>query len=150
MAEIQYEIQGLAELKAALKEMEGKVPKELAKGFKAIAATIADKVRSQMPPKFQKTVKASGTQTGGAVKYAAMQTSAPWNTAKNITGWWDFGGHVGRGRGWNRPWGVRTNGADGRFLYPTIKGEKSNTIKMIDDLIRTLAARAGFEQEGEI
>lgn len=143
MAEI--EIKGLKELKSALKELEGKVPKDLAQGFKAIASTLADKVRSQVAPKFQKSVKAGGTQKGGTIKYAEIQTTAPWNTAKNITGWWDFGGHVGRGKGWTRP-----HFPGGRLLYPTISRERSNTIKMVDTLIADLARRAGFETKGEL
>lgn len=144
MAEI--EIQGLKELKTALRDLEGKVPKELAAGFKEIASAVADKVRNQLPSKFQKTVKAGGTQRGGYVKYAEMTTTGPWNTAKNITGWWDFGGHVGRGRGWRRPVFEK-----GRFLYPTIARERANTIKAVDKLIEELAKRAGFdEQKGEL
>lgn len=143
MAEV--EIQGLAELRKALKDLEGKVPKELASGFKAIAMRVADKVRSMMPPKLQKTVKGSGTQKGGSIKYTSLKTVGPWNGNKNVTGWWDFGGIIGRQQS-----DVHPAVKGGRFVYPTIREEKPTTLAMVDDLIRDLAARAGFEQKGHV
>lgn len=144
MAEV--EIKGLKELKQGLRDVQLGLPKMLAAGFKSIAANIADKVRTNMPGKLAKTVKASGTQKGGAIKYVNAKVSGPWNTDKNVTGWWDFGGDVGPGKKIT----VRPFAKGGRFLYPTIAKERHNTIKAVDNLIEGLAKRAGFEQRGHI
>lgn len=133
-------IQGLSELKSALRELEGKVPKELAAGMKAIALEIVPKVQAKMPFRLgnaRKAVKASGTQRGASIKIGGD---------KALYGpWLDFGGAVGRRKSIKRPF-IQT----GRYLYPTIAEEHGATIKAVDKLVEELATRAGFTQRGEI
>lgn len=138
-------IDGLRDLKSGLKELEGKVPKDLSRGFKAIAMRIVDKIKPNFPGKLSGTVKASGTQKGGAVKFMNANVTGPWNGRKNVTGWWDFGGNVGRNKKVHRAFF-----SDGRFLYPTLRRERKNIVKDVDDLVRNLAQRAGFETRGHL
>ena len=143
--ELRIEIKGLGELKAKFKELEGKVPREMAKGFKALAETVASKVRSQMPSKLAPTVKASGTQKGGAIKYASLKPVGPWKGNKNVTGWWDFGGIIGKQQS-----NVHPAVKGGRFLYPAISAEHENTKKALDELLAGLFKSVGLETRGHL
>lgn len=153
MAEdVSIQVNGLVDLKAAFRDLEGKVPKELAAGFKQIAKDIVDDVKPKVPHRSgaaEASVKASGTQKGGSIK--AGGPKAPYYQ------WLDFGGSVGRGHqarqsgsgAVKRQWLGPPSGK-GRYIYPTIEAHRAATIKAVDELITGLAARAGFDVKGDL
>jgi HK97 gp10 family phage protein len=73
MAEIKVE--GLAELRKGLKDLDAKFPKELNKVAKASAEVVATEARQIVPRRsgaLQSSIKASGLAKGGVVKSGGL------------------------------------------------------------------------------
>jgi hypothetical protein len=131
MAE-QVRVRGLKELRAELRALEGKWPKELQKTNKAIAEQVAEGTRSAFSgmggsaPKVASTVKALAQQTRGQVKVGGGSGVASEVAMGNL-------------------WGSRTYRqfpapvAGGYGLYPTLAKMKPDIedryLKLLDDLL---------------
>ena len=134
------QVTGLRDLQRALKDFAEGTTRELATAMKTIATRVADDVRGRVPVKSgtaARTVKASGTARGAAIK--AGGDRAPYYQ------WLDFGGKVGRDRSVSRNF-IRS----GRYIYPSIARHHEETTRLVDDVVRTLAIKAGFETSGHL
>ena len=137
--DVHVEVTGLKELNKAFKKVDADLSKELKTGFKAIAESIAVKVRSKVPRlsgKAASSYKARGTQKGGGIAFGG--TKAPY------TPWLDFGGKVGRNKSIERPFITQ-----GRYLYPTITENKAEIIDQTDKLVEKVVKHSGFETKGD-
>lgn len=127
-------VEGLAELRKALKAVGGTAPKELAQAGREVASFVADDARDLaeglggVAAHVAPSVSGSGTQRGGAV--ALGGTAYPMATGA------EFGG---QGRPTTQQFKPHL-GRTGYFVYPTIRRDadriESEYTEKIDDLMR--------------
>ena len=137
---------GIAELRKALKQVSADLPGDLKNGFARLANKVAEAIRPKVPGtgRAASSIKGRGTAKGGAIVFGGSK-------APHFP-WLDFGGSVGRGhvpgRAWSgaikREWRGIPKG-EGRYVYPTIREKREDIIKEADDVLASIAARAGFE-----
>ena len=142
------EVRGLREISGALRKVDADVQRELRTGLKAIAEHVADEARGRVPHGLTgnaaASIKPRSTNRGAAIAFGG--TKAPYFP------WLDFGGSTGRGHvsgqsgsgSIKRPWLGKPQG-DGRYIYPAIKHQMSNTEQAIGDLVLDVAKKAGFD-----
>jgi hypothetical protein len=125
-------VEGIQELSRALKAVSKEAQKEMRKGFKDIAESVAADIRPKVPRKTgraAKSIKARGTNKGGSIAFGGPR-------ALHFP-WLDFGGdRRGNGGGIaSRPF-IK----EGRYVYPTISDNldeiKDKAEDLIDDLTR--------------
>lgn len=128
-------VEGLKEFRSNLKAMDKNLPKALRLAFNEAADLVVADARPRVPSRTGRargTVKARSTQTMARVVGGGNR--APYYP------WLDFGGRVGRGKQTKRP--VL---ADGRYIYPAFRANRTRfTDKMSDSLIK-VARSAGIE-----
>jgi hypothetical protein len=133
--EVEVRIQGLNELRRALKQVDSGLPKEMKRGFARIAERIVSKVAPKVPSR-------SGRARASLTARASGAIAAGGSKAQHYP-WLDFGGSVGRHKSIKREFVPQ-----GRYLYPTI-GEESGRIKEdVDAVLVRLIEAAGFETRG--
>lgn len=138
----EYHVEGLAEYKAALRQIDRELGGELRKGLNEVAQVVIDAARTRVPRRTgraQESMKAGSTQNAAQIKVGG--TAAPYYP------WLDFGGTVGRG---HRP-GVGGSGSvkrdfikKGRYVYPTAEDKRDAIIDKLEDVIHELTRKAGF------
>lgn len=146
------QVHGLKDLRTALRDIEKTLPRELASGLAEAAEIVAKGARPKVP---RRTGKAAASikvrKSQKAATLAVGGTKAPYFP------WLDFGGTVGRGR----VAGASKKAAEvagnvqrpvipgGRYIYPTLKDKDREVKDKIDEVLKRLAVRAGFETHGD-
>lgn len=135
-------VEGLTELKRALKAMDVAAPKEMQQGLKAIAGHVATVAGSKVPRRTGRAGRSYVARTKGAgVGIGIGGPRAP------HAPWLDFGGNVRRwgtaGKPITRP---RVEG--GRYLYPTIEAEMPATEAKLTALLGAVARTHGLDWRG--
>lgn len=128
-------IQGLRDIQAALKEIDGEAQKKLRLVLNEAAEMVASEARSRMPSKSGKaraSVKVASSQREARVKIGAAR--APYAP------WLDFGGKVGREGSVVRPFLK-----DGRYVYPSYYDLKPRLLEKIEQAVRELCTEHGIE-----
>lgn len=151
-------IEGLRELRRALKTVSADAPKELRDDLKEIAEAFVVKVRAKVPARSGRaraSYQARSTASGASVALGG-------NAAAHAP-WLDFGGstkidasksarvsakkakrkldshQAGRGRAY------REFIKGGRYFYPTLAEESRRIDEQVDASMRRIAERNGFE-----
>lgn len=101
------QVQGLGQLRSALRKVQADLPKELNVEFGRIAEQVAARVRPLVPHRSGKAAASVQGKSGGKIAFGGRQAE--------YYPWLDFGGRVGRGRSVIRP-----IVSGGRYVYPTI------------------------------
>lgn len=128
-------IEGLRELQATLRALDGESQKLLRGTLNEAAETVAAGARRRVP-----------TRTGrakGSVKTASSQREARVKAGSAkvpYLGFLDYGGRVGIGRSVSRPF-VRS----GRYVYPAYDANRDSIMKGLSDSIGRLITRAGLD-----
>lgn len=128
-------IEGLRELQATLRALDGESQKLLRGTLNEAAETVAAGARRRVP-----------TRTGrakGSVKTASSQREARVKAGSAKVpyfGFLDYGGRVGIGRSVSRPF-VRS----GRYVYPAYDANRDSIMKGLSDSIGRLITRAGLD-----
>lgn len=128
-------IQGLRELQAALKQMDGESQKQLRVALNSVAETVVAGAARRVP---RKTGRAAASLRARSSQREAAITGG----SKKVPyyGWLDFGGRVGRNKTVNRPV-VKS----GRYLWPTIAANRESLEKGLTTALADAARQAGFE-----
>lgn len=122
-------IEGLAELRKALKQVSDAAPKELAQAGKATASFVADHARGRaeglggVAAHVAPSIRPSGTQRGGAITFGG--SSYPMAAGA------EFGG---RGRPTTQQFQPHL-GRTGYFIYPTIREDAEQIEEHFSDAI---------------
>jgi hypothetical protein len=138
--EAKVQVKGIKDLQRGLNQLEEKAGPELRKGLNKIAAIVADAARDKVPRRSGKaaqSIKVGSTQRAAQIKTGG--TAAPYYP------WLDFGGKVGRGKSVRR-----TFIKEGRYIYPTLREKRGLVTEKVDELIRDLAVKAGFDTDGKV
>lgn len=150
MDDVALNVKGIKELRAALRSMDGDLPKQLRVEFLAVSSAVAGKIAGAVPHRTGRaaaSVKPRATQSGAAIAFGGSK--APYMP------WLDFGGSTGPGHrpgqagsgAIRRPWLGRPVG-EGRYVYPTIRRERPETMRRVDAAVAKVAAAAGFDTTG--
>jgi phage gpG-like protein len=130
----EYYIRGLAEFKAALRQIDNDLGGELRKGLNEVAQVVVDAARQDVPRRSgraQASMKAGSTQNAAQIKVGG--TAAPYYP------WLDFGGAVGRNKSVTRPFIQK-----GRYVYPAAEAQHDAIVNKLEDVIDGLTRKAGF------
>lgn len=128
-------IDGLRDLQAALRAMDGESQKLLRGTLNQAAETVAAGARRRVPTRTGKaagSIKVASSQREARVK--AGGTKAPYMP------WLDYGGRVGRGKSVVRPF-VK----GGRYVYPTYFANRDSILKGLSDSIDKLITQVGLD-----
>jgi hypothetical protein len=128
-------VDGMRELQAALKAVDGEAQKELRVVGNEVAELIvsgAQRLVARRSGRARGSIRAQSGQR--EVRISAGGGRAPYYA------WLDFGGNVGRkgsvGRAFLR---------DGRYLYPTYQRRRAELVTRLERGLAALVARAGLE-----
>ena len=128
------EIVGLRDFRRALRDTGAAAPRALRLAGNEAADLVVTGARSRMPSRSGKakaSVKARSTQT--AVKITSGGNRAPY------VPWLDYGGSVGV-----NDTAKRTFIADGRYVYPAYRAEKSKFEGLLREALQRVADDAGL------
>jgi hypothetical protein len=149
ISEVRLEIQGLAELSRALKQVDSEIPIKLRPGFMKVAKAIAADIQSKLPGSLKKAIGTRATQKGAGITFPGGEARGP----LDFYPWYDFGGSTGR----HHRVGVPFSGAvtrewwhEGRYVYPTIQEDRPQIEEMVDDVIQDACKRAELATEGSL
>lgn len=142
---LQVKIEGLKELRKAMRDAEAGSQKALQRRFKAVAAVVASAIAGKVTQgptgRAAASVRPRATATSAGI--VAGGQSAPYFP------WLDFGGSVGRGHKAGAPWSgavKRYNPKGGIWVYPTIE-EMSDVIEReAGEGIQDALEEAGWER----
>lgn len=128
-------IEGLRELQAGLRKMDGQSQKQLRLVFNEAAQIVADTAGARVP-----------TRTGRARASLGAKSGQREATVKGGSGaapyypWLDFGGRVGRNRSVSRPFLK-----EGRYIYAAFRDRRATIQKAIEDGVEKLIRDSGLE-----
>lgn len=128
-------IEGLRELQAALKDMDGESQKQLRLVLNDAAELVVSGARRRVPSRSGRargSIKASSGQREAKVKGGSAR--APYYP------WLDFGGSVGRNNSIKRPFLK-----DGRFIYATYNDRRAAIFKSLEKGLTKLVKESGLE-----
>lgn len=131
-------IDGIKELQASLKEVDGELQKQLRVVFNEAAQMVVDTAQAQIPKKSGKaarSVKAQSQQRKVIVKAGGKRVP--------YYGWLDFGGAVGRNKSIKRAFLK-----DGRYIYPAYYKNRDEILKHIEEGLTDLVKKAGLDING--
>lgn len=134
MAEV-VSIEGLRELQAALKRIDGQSQKKLRVVLNDAVQIIAEEAKGKVPTRSGRaagSIKAQSSQREAQIKAGGGR--APYYP------WLDFGGAVGRNNSVRRPF-IK----DGRYLYPTYKDKKTEFIQKMEEGLIELIESSGLK-----
>ena len=134
MSDFRVEVEGLKELRSALRNLEDKAPKELAKAGKQAAEVPIDTIVARIPYRTGRTrrsVRAFGTQTSAGIRAGGAKSPH--------LGWLDFGG--------KRPGDrvARPRVKAGRYIYPGIKQDEDEIVDTYVDVLHGLLRSLGLQ-----
>lgn len=128
-------IEGLRELQAKLRKMDGESQKKLRLVLNEAAEIVVETASSRVPRRTGRaaaTLRAASGQREASVKGGAAR--APYYP------WLDFGGRVGRNRSVRRPFLK-----EGRYIYAALRDRKATIKRAIDDGLSDLIRESGLE-----
>lgn len=128
-------VEGLRELQAALKQIDGESQKALRVVLNKAVETVADDARSRIPVRSGKaraSIRTTSSQREARV--SAGKKAVPYY------GWLDYGGAVGKARSVHRPFRKA-----GRYLYPAYYDQQPKMIGTLEREIAAVAKAAGLE-----
>lgn len=128
-------VEGLRELQAALKRIDGESQKALRTALNAAVEDIAQTTRRRMPSRTGKaraSVRATSSQREARV--SAGKKAVPYY------GWLDYGGRVGKSKSVVRPFRKT-----GRYLYPAYHDQKDEMLATLSREIVAVAHAAGLK-----
>lgn len=128
-------VRGTAELRAALKQVEDRLPREMRKVFNEAAKHVVRRARPGVPVRTGRlagSIRPFSTQKVGRVGYGTYN-------AVPYQGFIEFGGQVGRSGTPFRPF-VK----EGRYLFPAAEQERQPVINTLEDELGKLIRRAGL------
>lgn len=147
MDEARIEVRGVKDLQKALRQIDKDLPKELAVGLAEASEIVANAARPLVP-------RRSGA-AAASIKVKKSQRSAQiavGGSKAEYFPWLDFGGSTGPG---HVP-GQTGSGAvkrsiipEGRYIYPTLRKKGPEVKAKIDEVLRKMAVKAGFETTGD-
>lgn len=139
-AAVQIHIEGLAELRKALKDLDGSLPKVLRVALNRAVSTVTADAASRVPKRTGRTaatVKGASTQTKARVKGGGSR--AP------HFGWLDFGGkRVGRGGGI----ATRQFRDKGRYIWLSFSQNREQVMEDLQKALVDAARQIGLEVTG--
>ena len=141
MASFHVEVEGLKEVRKAIRDLGDKdAKKALRLANKAAAEVVAAAAREKVPVrtgKAQRSVKAAATQLQGSVKGGG--TTVPY------FGFLDYGNKVGSGGGVGRKdSNPRPFYFGGRYVYPALNEHRQDVTDVFADEISAVIDAAGF------
>lgn len=128
-------VTGLSQFRSSLRRMDREAAKGLRVALNDAAQLLVDEARPLIPTRTgaaRASLKARSTQ--GAVRVAYGGRKAPYMP------WLDFGGRTGPARSVVRPFL-----SEGRYLYPTLRRNRSEFEDLLLDRIAGVARAAGVE-----
>lgn len=134
-AEGSIQVEGLRELRKALRDAEDATPKALRLAGNDAAELVVDASKSRMPSKSgraKRSVRATSSQTSASVSGGGRRVP--------YYGWLDFGGSVGKGRSIKRPF-IRS----GRYLFAAYDSNKGKIADKLEGRIREVVKDAGLD-----
>lgn len=130
-------VEGLAELRRALKTVDAELPKELRRSFLAVGTRIADDARRTVPVRSGRAARSVKAGVSGNTAYVqGGRKTVPYY------GWLDFGGQLPSKRSGKRARAVRPRIKEGRYLYPAIRRNRDRTIKETAEALESITERA--------
>jgi hypothetical protein len=128
------EIKGLKEFQRSLRRMDSDLPKQLRLALNQASQLVVDKARPDIPRRSgaaAASLKVRSSQREARV--AAGGRKAPYYP------WLDFGGKVGRNNSVERPFYK-----EGRYIYPSLRHNRSQIQDVLKSALRDLAHDAGL------
>lgn len=143
MPNIEIRVDGLAELRRALRQMENlEASNDLRDGLKRAADSVAQEAKSRVPVRSGAARDSVRATAGGNRAYVAGgKARVPYY------GWLDFGSRrpiLGnpRSRG---PWaGSGTGPQNGRFIYPALDNREREVTALVADAVSEALRKAGL------
>jgi hypothetical protein len=133
-------IEGIREIQAALKSMDGESQKRLRTVFNLAADLVASDTKRKVPTRSgraAKTVRVGSSQREARVK-AGDARNAPYYP------WLDFGGTVGKSRSIKRPF-IK----NGRYLYPSFDENRDRIYENLQDEMVSMLRSVGWDRIDE-
>lgn len=129
-------IEGLRELQAALRKMDGQSQKQLRLVFNEAATIVKDTAEPRVA---RRSGRAAGTLKARSGQREAVVQGG--GGAAPYYAWLDFGGRVGR-----RNSVVRARvGKDGRYIFPSYRDRRAKVQVTISEGLESLIRRSGLE-----
>lgn len=128
-------VEGLRELQAALKNIDGESQKQLRVVLNEAADIVVKGAQAKAPVvtgRYKSSIKVSSGQREARVKSGSARVA--------YAGWIDFGGAVGRKKSNVRPFIKQ-----GRYIYPTYYAHKDDITQMLNDGLAKLITDAGLD-----
>lgn len=128
-------VEGLAQFRRALRTLDKDLPKTLRVAMNEAAALLIKKAKPLVPRltgKAADSMKVRSSQA--AVRIAVGGKKAPYYP------FLDFGGRTGRKKSVHRPFI-----SEGRYLYPTLRANKSEFNEVLEDALKGAARNAGID-----
>lgn len=133
--EPKIQVQGLAGLNRALREVDSQAPKALRLGLNESANLLVNRTRPLIPKltgRAAASLKASSTRTSARVRMGGSRA--------RYMPWLDYGGRVGVNRSVERPFY-----REGRYLYPTLKKIRPEIEASLQGALERVVRDAGLE-----
>jgi hypothetical protein len=128
-------VEGLRDLQAALKAIDGESQKQLRVVLNDAAGVVVRGGQRRAPVKtgaYRASLKVSSSQREARVKSGSAKVQ--------YAGWLDYGGAVGRKHATKRPF-VKT----GRVVYPAYYAQQANILAMLNAGLIRLVKASGLE-----
>lgn len=135
MAVAAIKVDGMRELQAALKALDGESQKEIRVALNEVADTVRMGAARRVPTKTGKakaSLRATSSQRETRITAGGRKAE--------YYGWLDFGGRVGKERSVSRPF-LR----QGRYIWPTIAANRDTLARAVESQLVALARRKGLE-----
>ncbi|MES2211413.1 MAG: HK97 gp10 family phage protein [Chloroflexota bacterium] len=128
-------VEGLRDFVRSLRALDSGLPKAVRLAANEAANVVVDEAQHRIPKrsgKAAKSIKAKSTRTAARVSSGGRR--APYAP------WLDYGGKVGRNKSVERPFI-----ADGRYVYPSFRANRSKVSDTFRKALARIAAEAGIE-----
>lgn len=128
-------VEGLRELQAALKRMDGESQKQLRVVLNSAAGIVVRGAQRRAPVRsgaYRNSIRAQSGQREAKVKAGSARVKQ--------AGWLDYGGAAGRHKSNVRPF-VKT----GRYVYPAYYSQKANILALMNAGLVQLIRDSGLE-----
>lgn len=129
------EVVGLVQLSRSLRKIGADAPKALRVAINGVAGRLVDLIRPRIPRltgRAAGSLRASSTRTAARIGVGGAR--APYYP------WLDFGGRTGPARSVERPFYK-----EGRYVYPTLRDERTKIERDLGDALVGVATDAGLD-----
>ena len=127
-------VEGLRELRTALRKVDGEMQKMLRDAQNDAAQIVVNRAKPKVPARTGRardSIRVGSTQTATRVKAGSKR--APYYA------WLDFGGRVGRKKSVHRPF-LR----EGRYIFPSYSETKEKVEDTLEKHLRELIKKVGW------